>query len=95
MHYNDHGSLRESISAFRALVLKLSVLKLSVYRFIAYSLNNVEVNRELRRFQGRALEIELRRFQYNIEFLGEKSTPRATSVTQLKCYTGSTFVTER
>ena len=46
------------------------------------------MNRKLRRFQDRTSSLSI---QHRVPF-GEKSTPRATAVTQLKCYTGSIII---
>ena len=46
------------------------------------------MNRKLRRFQDRTSSLSI---QHRVPF-GEKSTPCATAVTQLKCYTGSIII---
>ena len=62
---------------FKLWLEKQNFAVLNVCR-LAYSLNKVEVNRELRRFQ----------YKERVPF-GAKSSPRTAFVTQLKCYTGS------
>ena len=85
IHYNDHWT---SGDVFQHFELWSERQNCNVSRFIAYNLNHVEVNRELRRFQDPTSSLSI---QHRVPF-GEKSTPRATAVTQLKCYTGSLII---
>ena len=98
IHYNDHWTSGDVFLHFELSSERQNCVVLNVRRFIAYSLNNVEVNRELRRFQDRTSSLPI---QHRVPFWREINTTcnrcHATKVLHriLSNSQWRTFVTER